>query len=167
MSFRIRALIEDRAHEHLLRGLLDRQRANRELRIEPYPDGRGSGEQHVRSRFPRFVSDLRSSRFQRGLWGIVVIDGDVDGFDKRRRQLLSLLDPPFDASDRVLLFVPTRNVETWAWCLLGHPVDELQDFKHLVTEPLRPLFSSFWERLQTNEPQSLVAARAEWNRLAR
>jgi hypothetical protein len=169
MSFRFRALVEDRAHEHLLRGLVERLRLDPERSIswEAYRQNKGAAEKRVRDAFPGFVKALRSNRDQQGLWGIVVIDGDLDGFDKRRRQLLSLLEQPLTTSDRVLLFVPTRNVETWAYCLLGHPVDEDQDFKQLVTDPLRPLFRDRWEPPQSAEPQSLVAARAEWKRLPR
>jgi hypothetical protein len=112
MSFRLRALVEDRDHEQFLRGLVDRlgRGAGRTLRVEPYPSGRGAGEQHVRQKFPQFVAELRSQRFQEGLWGIVVIDGDVEGAARRRRWLIESLETKLLPTERIVLLVPTRNV---------------------------------------------------------
>lgn len=169
MTFRLRALVEDRGHEHLLRGLLDRIGSGHGLRVDPYPKGRGAAEQHVRTAFPQFVRDLRTKRNQRGLWGIVVIDGDVDGMARRREALCAALAEaslaPLGPGDRVLLLVPTRNVETWAWCLLGHEVDEETDFKPQVQQSLRTIFAAHWLPARPKEPPSLVAGRLEWARL--
>lgn len=170
MSFRFRALVEDRGHEALVRGLLDRSSSASQLRVEPYPQGRGAGEQHVRRHLPAFVKDLRTKRNQQGLWGIVVADGDVVGFHGRRTALMSELLAagllPLTNADRVLLLLPTRNVETWAWCLLGHEVEETTDFKgKLVDANLRKTFCDHWLPVQPTEPLSLAAGRAEWARL--
>lgn len=170
MSFRFRALLEDRGHEALVRGLLDRSRAGALLRVEPYPQGHGAGEQHVRKHLPAFVKDLRTKRNQRSLWGIVVADGDVVGMNARRLLLMKEVESagllPLTESDRVVLLVPTRNVETWGWCLLGNAVDETTDFKANVGEAnLRATFCERWLPEQPAEPPSLVAGRSEWARL--
>lgn len=168
-GFRFRALVEDRGQEQMVRGLVDRKRRARDLYIEPFPKGRGAAEKHVRDRFPTFVADLRSKRNQQSLWGVVAIDGDVEGFGRRRLRLLETLSvasmPPLSPDDRVVLLVPTRNTETWAWCLLGNAVDEREDFKPRAPAELRRLFADHWEPPQPEEPPSLAAGRVEWRRL--
>jgi hypothetical protein len=172
MSFRFRALIEDRDHEQMLRGLVDRlgRSAGRSLRFEPYPAGRGAGEQHVRRKFPQFIAELRAQRFQEGLWGIVVIDGDVEGAAHRRRRLLESIERPLSPTERILLLVPTRNVQTWAWRLLGHEVNESDDYKHLVErtpESLRQLFKLRWPDASAppQAPEALREGWLEWSRI--
>ncbi len=170
MTFRFRALLEDRGHESLVRGLLDRNARASQLRVEPYPQGHGAGEQHVRRQLPAFVKDLRTKRHQRSLWGVVVADGDTLGLQGRRSALMQALEAagsaPLTAADRVVLLVPTRNVETWAWCLLGHAVDESTDYKAKLAEAaLRSVFRACWSPPQPAEPPSLGAARMDWARL--
>ncbi len=73
---------------------------------------------------------------------------------------------PLTQSDRVLLLIPTRNGETWAWCLLGNEVDETTDFKgHLAQANLRKTFCDHWLPPRPSEPPSLIDARSEWARL--
>lgn len=170
MSFRFRALVEDRDHEQMLRGLVDRMgpTARRNLRVDPYPAGRGAGEQHVRAKFAQFVADIRSKRFQEGLWGIVVIDGDVEGAAVRRRQLLGTLAVPLSDSERLIVLVPTRNVQTWGWCLLGNSVNESDDYKHLFErtgESLRRVFERAWPDSSSPplQPDSLREAWRDWS----
>ncbi|MBM4781859.1 MAG: hypothetical protein GQE15_29625 [Archangiaceae bacterium] len=165
MTYRFRALVEDRDHEQLIRGLLDRRNLTRAVRFEAYPPGRGAAERRVRDQFPAFVRDLRAKRNQRDLWGLVVLDGDVEGMASRRASLVNSVDPVLTEEDRVVLLVPTRNVQTWAWCLLGNPVDEHQDYKSLVKERLRELFANAWEPARESEPPSLVQGRIDWSRL--
>ncbi|PZR09313.1 MAG: hypothetical protein DI536_22285 [Archangium gephyra] len=168
-GFRIRALVEDRAQESSLRGLLDRHNRARDLRVEPYPSGRGAAEQFVRAQFPRFVREIRAQRHQFNLWGVVVIDGDVEGFTQRRRRLLESLSQdgtaPVTAEDRVVVMVPTRNIETWAWHLLGNEVDERTDYKARVIEPIRGIFARQWSSVRSNEPPSLGDGRIGWARV--
>jgi hypothetical protein len=170
VSFRYRALVEDRAHEALVRGLLDIRNETHTLRVEPYAPGSGSAEQHVRKQFPFFVADLRAKQHQRNLWGIVIVDGDLVGFQRRRESLLDRLKelsfPPLGSAERIVLLIPTRNVETWAWCLLGNAVNEVDDFKpKLKGEELRRLFAERWRPPQSDEPLSLSTGRKEWSRV--
>jgi hypothetical protein len=172
MSFRFRALVEDRDHEQMLRGLVDRlgRGAGRNLRVEPYPAGRGAGEQHVRQKFPQFVAELRAQRFQEGLWGVVVIDGDREGAAMRERRLLVSVEPPISTTERIVLLVPTRNVQTWGWCLLGHEVNESDDYKHRLEkapESLRQLFKQRWPDASSppQTPNALRKGWLEWSRV--
>lgn len=167
--FTLRALVEDRGQEASLRGLLDRVNRVRELRVESYPRGKGAGEQFVRERFPSFVGELRKQRHQHGLWGVVVIDGDVVGAKKRRATLLqSVIESgksPVDEDDQLVLLIPTRNIETWAWCLLGNATDEVTDYKGRFPDSLRSVFKKHWTPIQPAEPASLTDARRAWARL--
>ena len=59
---------------------------------------------------------------------IVIIDGDDQGVDGRKRSLSRAcadrgVTPPGDG-DRVLVCVPTWNIETWLAFLQGETVDE-------------------------------------------
>ncbi len=58
---------------------------------------------------------------------IAVIDTDALDTLQRRRQLSS--DPPLDSSERVYVFIPKRNIETWIRSLNGRPADERESFK--------------------------------------
>jgi hypothetical protein len=166
---RLRALVEDLHHQHALMGLLDRRRMTRQVRFEPVPSGRQAGEQWVREHFARFVRELRTRRHQAGLWGVVVIDGDTEGWSRRRARLLQGLEAtgeaPLSSSDRILIMVPTRNIQTWGWVLLGNDADEQTDFAHRLLVPLRDVFAERWEPASPHELPSLIAGRAEWSRL--
>lgn len=101
---------------------------------------------------------------------MVVADGDILGFHGRRLALLKEVEEagllPLTAADRVVLLIPTRNVETWAWCLMGNAVDESTDYKgKLADAALRSIFGKGWSPERPSEPLSLVAGRAEWARL--
>lgn len=169
MKPRFRALYEDRSHEQWLRGLVDLARIPaRDLTLEPKAQS-GSGEQWVRERFPVLLKEHRSLKnAQRSLWLVVVADADLQDRARILREAIANagLDP-VSPDDRVLLLIPARNIETWAWCLLDHTVDETTDYKHEVEHTgirLRDLVKAQWPTVRTDEPSSLTTARAEWKR---
>lgn len=126
---------------------------------------RTMGSRALRTIRPR----TRTGRHQAGLWGVVVIDGDTEGWTKRRARLLQGLEAtgeaPLSSSDRILIMVPTRNIQTWGWVLLGNDADEQTDFAHRLHVPLRDVFAERWEPASPHELPSLIAGRAEWSRL--
>ena len=92
------------------------------------------------------------------------------GFERRRESLLSSLPeagmPPLTEAEHIVLLLPTRNVETWVWCLLGHSTDEVTDYKQRVRdENLRAVFKDRWVPTRQNEPPSLGRGRVEWGRI--
>lgn len=130
-NIRVVILCEDRQHETFIRRFLKLQRFNRRnLRVEKSPQGRGSGEQFVRERFPVELKALRSKGAEH-VYLIVMTDGDSRGVAARNSTLAAAcgehgIAPP-GASERVLVCVPTWNIETWFAYLRGEAVDERHD----------------------------------------
>lgn len=105
---------------------------------------------------------------QRSLWLVVVADADLQDRGRILREAIADAQlAPVTPDDRVLVLLPARNVETWAWCLLDHSVDETTDYKHEVQHTgmrLRELVAAQWPTIRSGEPGSLKAARREWER---
>lgn len=107
----------------------------RDLRIEQSPAGRGSADHFVRQRFPRELQGLRSKGREQ-VYLIVMVDGDASGVLGRKTSLSAACEeqgvrPPGDA-ERVLVCVPTWNIETWLTYLDGETVHEDKQYRKLV-----------------------------------
>lgn len=131
MSRRVNTVIlcEDRQHEAFARRFLEKSgRSLRVQRVEISPKGRGSGEQFVRERFAKELAYYRARQHRVEQALIVLIDADGRTVDERTRQVeASAVDaglPGRTAADRVAVFVPARNIETWLAYLDGQTVDE-------------------------------------------
>ncbi len=129
-------LCEDRQHEAFARRFLQNTGMDiRNLRVEISPKGRGSAEQFVRK---KYTSELlyyrgRKHRVQQAL--IVMIDAD-------RREIAARIDQVEgdaveaghqrrQADERVAIFVPARNIETWIAYLDGKDVNENDSYPRL------------------------------------
>jgi hypothetical protein len=165
----LRALVEDRGHEQWIRGLFDHHGVSARRVTFELPVAGGSGEQWVRENFPRVLQEHRTQKHQRDLWVLVVADADL----QQRRRILeeSIVKAglePISPSDRVVLLTPARNIETWAWCLLGNSVDETTDYKPNIIRSgavLRIVAKQNWLPERSGEPASLHDGRAAWARL--
>lgn len=110
---------------------------------------------------------------------IVVTDADSHTTAERRAQLDKECDrrdvPQRTASDRVILFVPRRNVETWFEFLDGAAeVDENVSYtKRFDASYQRALADRIYhfcheeQRLPDSSPPSLVESCAEYTKLKR
>jgi len=132
-------LCEDRQHEAFARRFLEKMgRGLRVQRVEISPKGRGSGEQFVRERFAKELAYYRARQHRVEQALIVVIDADrrtvaqrveqvdaaaVEGDQERRRP-----------NERVAVFVPARNIETWIAYLDGQTVNEDDPYPRLKRE---------------------------------
>ena len=132
-------LCEDRQHEAFARRFLAQAgKSYRILRVEVSPRGRGSGEQFVRERFAKELAYYRARQHRVEQALIVVIDADrravaerveqvdaaaVEGNQERRRP-----------NERVAVFVPARNIETWIAYLDGQSVNENDIYPRLHRE---------------------------------
>ena len=132
-------LCEDRQHEALARRFLAiAGQGYRVQRVERSPKGRGSGEQFVRAQFAKELAYYRARQHRVGQALVVMIDADrrtisqrigqvddaaVEGGQERRR-----------AGERVAIFVPARNVETWLAYLAGQTVNEEDVYPRLTAE---------------------------------
>jgi len=131
-------LCEDNQHEAFARRFLEKMGwSMRAIRIEKAPGGRGAGEQFVRERYPVELKAHRSRPVSQIL--MVMIDGDAEGTAARLRQLSQACRDASVAEraqdERVAIFVPTWNIETWLAYLDGEPVAEEQaGYRRLLRE---------------------------------
>lgn len=171
-------LCEDTQHETFVRRFLEEAGwSTRRLRVEKAPGGRGSAEQFVRVQFPR---ELREYRRRRGAVAqalIVILDGDKKGAQRRHAEL----DEACQANqmdirqldERVLVLVPTWNIETWITYLDGQTVDEARrDYPRLPRarqcQPHIEILAAMCRDRMLREPAppSLKSACAEYARLS-
>jgi hypothetical protein len=106
---------------------------------------------------------------------IVVIDADAGEVARRRSQLEEQLQRPRKAHERIVHFIPKRNIETWILCLDGEIVDEIEDhhsdrgIEDRIGSAARVFFD--WTRPNASVPDrcvpSLRAAIPEAQRLER
>ena len=132
-------LCEDRQHEAFARRFLARAgKFVRVQRVEVSPKGRGSGEQFVRERFAKELAYYRARRHRVEQALIVLIDADLRDVAARIRQVESACaekgGQQRGPDERVAIFVPARNIETWLAYLHGQNVDENKTYPRLARE---------------------------------
>lgn len=106
-------------------------------RIRVLQNPRGSGEQFVRR---RLVQEIRTHR-QRSSYGhgglrlIALIDADTLSVEERFEQVQATLEQEglakIQEGERIAIFIPKRNIETWLRYADGESVDEDQDYPKL------------------------------------
>jgi hypothetical protein len=132
-------LCEDRQHEAFARRFLQETGKDiRVQRVEVSPKGRGSGEQFVRKRFAKELAYYRARKHRVEQALIVVIDADGTDVATRIGQVESTCveagDERRQADERVAIFVPARNIETWFAYLDGQTVNENDAYPRLEHE---------------------------------
>jgi hypothetical protein len=138
--------------------------------------GQGSGEQHVREHYPQYVHDYRRYRREdRNL--VIVIDADIKSVEERLKQLDDELEQAKlskrQQDEKIGIFTPKRNIETWIYYLQGHSVNETEDYKGHIKSPSEGKLSAIvlarkrqrHEQLPDDAPPSLQAACSELDRL--
>lgn len=136
---RLDVLCEDRQHESFVRKLLKGLGINlRQCQFDIAPSGQQSAEQYVRQNYPTLVAAYRRRNYQSDLGLVVLVDADANTVQERKDELDEALESEGEssreASDRVALFVPRRNIETWIWNLRGERVDEVSSYPRLERE---------------------------------
>jgi hypothetical protein len=132
-------LCEDRQHEAFARRFLEQAGMGLGVqRVEISPKGRGSGEQFVRERYAKELAYYRAKAHKVRQALVVVTDADgrtvservgqvegaaVEGGQERRR-----------AGERIAIFAPARNIETWMAYLDGQSVNENDTYPRLRYE---------------------------------
>ena len=174
MSARIVLLCEDQQTDSFVRRFLARRNfRNHDIHTLPLPLGRQSGEQWVRTRFPK---ELKAVRQKERAFLIVIIDADAFTTDERRDQLnrscreQEILERR--PGDPVIVAVPRRNIETWFAYLDGESVDETRQYPPLrrprdCRRHARELYRMCHEDQQLRHPvpPSLAEACGEYRRL--
>ena len=104
---------------------------------------------------------------------VVMIDGDNYSIAERLKQLNDACTQsgvsPRNTSDKVAVFIPKRNIETWLAYLDGERVNEVDTYPRLERErecqkhvnALEQMCSE--GKLRTPAPESLEAACREYN----
>ena len=174
MSASIVLLCEDGQTESFVRRFLwHRNIRRRDIHTKPIPHGKQSGEQWVRTQFPK---ELKAIRARQGAWLLVVIDADM----RTTEETLARLDAECgDAvaarttDDPVVIAVPKRNIETWfEFLATGEMPSEERKYPHLQRpRECHPLADKLFrmchkdQKLAPSAPPSLVAACSEYRRL--
>jgi hypothetical protein len=128
-------LCEDRQQEvfarHFLMGMgIERNR----IRYRIAPSGKGAGEQYVRKAFTEEVRVYREKSNHLNIALAVMVDADILGVEERLQQLENILmdqEKPMEkrgARERIGIFIPKRNIETWIHYLLGESVNEEESY---------------------------------------
>ena len=178
MPKQIRAVIlcEDRQQEVFASTYL-KTRGVHILRVQINPDpGRGSGEQYVRRHYPQEVKAFRSNYpAQSDTRLVVMIDADKHSVEKRCQEMDRLLQeagmPARQPVERIGVFIPRRNIETWIYFLRGESVDEETAYQKFtgnesVCKPdVKTLAQNYRQPLPDHAPTSLKAACRETARI--
>jgi hypothetical protein len=160
---RVEVLCKDSEHEAFARSLFKRWFGidRRRFRVAKAPKGKGAASQWVASQFPELARRARATRHQAKLGFLAIVDGDSAGAAARKAGFLSRA--PRSSDDRVAIWAPTWEVETWVLWLSeckvgGQDVDESRSFKtELPPEELRSLLDAAVDKW--NEPRSDEASR--------
>lgn len=169
-------LSEDRQQEVFARRFLERCGIERgRIYYRTCPRGKLAGEQYVRERYPFEVRGYRRKCHAMTIGLVVVTDADTRGVADRLNQLDDALENSGDerrkAHERIGLFVPKRNIETWLHYLHGKPVNEEDPYPRLAGREAdcKPAVEALADRrhepLPEHAPPSLKAACAELDRV--
>jgi len=171
---RVTVLAEDENHQLFAARYLKRLGYEQhQIFQEGVPNGAGSGEKWVRDNYGRAVLDYRGRSAKAATALLVVIDADHHEPIRRQRQLEEALGAARTEGERIVHFIPKRNIETWILCLDGQAVNELEDYSRDrgIEERIGPAARAFfdWTRRNADIPShcvpSLRAAIPEAQRL--
>ena len=165
---KITVLCEDKQQEAFIRRFFKKR--NRKIYVVPRSKtSEGSGEQSVRNKYPDQLDAIR----KRGGILVVMIDGDGHRIDQRQKHLDEACKQkgisPRKSSDKVVVFVPMRNIETWLAYLDGEHVDATVVYPKLKRQRECRRHVDMLDRmcaagkLQPPAPASLEAACREYN----
>jgi hypothetical protein len=107
-------------------------------RVVALPSGKGSGEQYVRERYLQEVKAYRSKSSHLNICLVVLLDADLTTIADRFQQLETALEEASEEKrqdgEKIAIFIPKRNIETWIHYLQGESVDEETAYPKLARE---------------------------------
>lgn len=172
---RVTVLCEDRQQEVFARYFLEKRGFHpRKIRYLLLPKGTQSGEQYVRECYRTEVKAYRSNKNHLSIALIVLIDADNKSVAERLNQLDSALEDDSQAKrqqdEKIAVFVPKRNIETWIHYLQEETVDEETAYQKLEKEGdckpgVEKLVNQCDRGLAEDAPPSLHTACSEWQRI--
>ena len=137
---------------HFLKSLGYRRHDVREL---PISNGRGSGEQRVRSQYADSLKAVRARSARTATAFVVVIDADKFSVQSRQQQLAHELAqkgmPNRADKEAVTHLIPKWSIETWVLCLGGQKlVPENQSYKDSVSDAsVKPAAEEFHKSVRS------------------
>ncbi len=168
-------LSEDRQQEVFARHFLVACGVNRRrIRSQIAPPGVGAGEQYVRQRYPLEVKTYRANCHHLQIALAVLIDADTHRVTECLQQLAEGLQRAGlqrrKNGEKIGLFVPKRNIETWIHYLQGETVNEIEAYAKLAREgDCKPAVAKLARKrhqpLPENAPSSLQMACGELSRI--
>ncbi len=175
---RFTVLVEDRALERFVRECLYALGVHtREIRIVEFLAGRGSAKQWIDREYPVQVQAHRR-RSSENIALIVGTDADEQTVQQRVQRLTEVLQEagrePRSLQERIAIWVPRWNIETWLLYLNGHEVNEVANYKGQAREvDIKAAAREFVRRFQQfirgtsaeDHLPSLVAAFEETKRI--
>ena len=164
-------LCEDITHYHFARKYFQ-CRGCKQFIPKICPKGRRSGEQYVREHYAQELKAYRSQMNHLNIALVVVIDADMNSIEERIKSL-DEQNPQNPRSDieKIAIFVPKRNIETWFHYLDGYDWDENESYKSLHKNSRPSQFAKklhqeiCFQGLPDNAPSSLFHACEELKRL--
>ncbi len=128
---KITILCEDKQHEAFIRRFLKKRKRRIYVVVRP---SAGAGDQFVRNNYPKYLDAVR----KRGGILVAMIDGDNDSIEERLKQMDEACNQRDvlrrKPGDKVAVFVPRRNIETWLAYLGGEHVNETDTYPRLERE---------------------------------
>jgi hypothetical protein len=168
-------LCEDRQQEVFARCFLVTCGVHpRRIRVRCSPAGVGSAEQFVRQQYPIEVKFYRQNRHRLSIGLVTLVDADMqsvrDQFAELEEALVNALQACRSAGERIGVFIPKRNIETWIYHLMGQTVNEDEVYSHLGKESdckpyVQALAQKRGEPLPSDAPPSLQTACHELERI--
>jgi hypothetical protein len=133
---KITVLCEDRQQEVFARYFLTSLGIHpRRIYYDICPSGKQAGEQYVRENYPKNVISYRriAHNIEAGL--VVLTDADIMRVEQRLRTLdAALANSEVNSrkpTERIGIFIPKRNMETWIYFIRGDEVNENDIYPHL------------------------------------
>ncbi len=146
-----------------------------EITIMRNPNGKGSGEQFVRQNYAKQVKNYRRKSTYQSIVLVVMIDADKYTVKERLNQLDQSLEadgqPKRQPHEKIAIFVPKRNIETWIHYLMGKKVDQERAYPKLARQSqCKPVVDQLSRKicpigLPEDAPPSLHTACAELQRI--
>lgn len=167
-------ICEDKQHGAFIRRFLEKRGYEMEkVRVKKSPAGRGSAEKWVLDNFIKEIQEYRRKSARDSHRVILMRDGDGRSVKQRTDQLVQACKElgcePRRKEERVAVFVPCRNIETWIAYLGGETVDESTEYPRLDRErECQNAVVTLIEMCDRNQlrepaPPSLHAACKEYN----
>jgi hypothetical protein len=169
-------LCEDRQQEVFARYFLEKRGFRGPFRPKICPEGSQSGEQYVRTHYPKEVKAYRQNRNRVSIGLVVLIDADTGTLEARLDELARVLDEEEQKNrgpnEAIAIFVPKRNIETWIHYLQGETVNEEDAYAKFEkneaackTNVENLADRCYSQSLPEDAPRSLQAACGELQRL--